>query len=107
MHAKRSSRNTRERQTAPTEDNTSLFPPVSQPSDSTPFTYYFPQSLPRIYRASPRRSHRSHRSSRARYTSCAQAEGTLSRANEDKPPPYETAIQVRKNTFICIYYTLI
>lgn len=98
MHAKRSTRNNRgERRTVPTEDNTSLCPPVNQPSDSTPFTYYFPQGLPRIYRSSPRRSQRSHRSSRARYATCAQVEGTLSRANEDKPPPYETAIQVTNN----------
>lgn len=97
MRAKRSSRHNRERQAAPSEDNASLFPPVTQPSDSTPFSYYIPQGLPRIYRASPRRSQRSHRSSsRARYTTCAQAEASPSAtlSKDDKPPPYETAIQV-------------
>lgn len=105
MHAKRSSRNNRQRQAVSSEDNTSLFPPVAQPSDSTPFTYYFPQGLPRIYRASPRRSQRIHRASRARYTNCAQGERTVSRtlSNEDKPPPYEAAIQVNN---ILLFYNI-
>ncbi|XP_035227560.1 uncharacterized protein LOC118199808 [Stegodyphus dumicola] len=97
MQAKRASRINRERQAVPLEDNARLFTSVSQQNDSTPFTYYFPQGMPRIYRASPRRVQHSHRSSsRTRYTTCAQTEGSLSGilANQDKPPPYETAIQL-------------
>ncbi|XP_054710400.1 uncharacterized protein LOC129220086 [Uloborus diversus] len=101
MQAKRNSRGNRERPTA-TQEEANLFVPANQQSDSTPFTYYIPQGLPRIYRANPRRSQRSRRaSSRARYATCSQAEASLSRtqANQDKPPPYETAIQLPPPTY--------
>lgn len=104
MQLKRATRENRERQT-PSSDNATLFCPGASgqnDNNATPFTYYFPRGMPRIYRANPRTAQGTVRaSSRARYVTCAQAEGTLTLGNQDKPPPYETAIQV-----IFILYTL-
>ncbi|KAG8181627.1 hypothetical protein JTE90_015272 [Oedothorax gibbosus] len=95
MQLKRATRENPDRQTA--GDSASLFCSASGNSESasTPFTYYFPRGMPRIYRASPRGSHGSSRAStRARYVTCAMAEGTVTLSGQDKPPPYETAIQL-------------
>ncbi|GIY57729.1 hypothetical protein CEXT_122641 [Caerostris extrusa] len=115
MQAKRTTRENIERDEESPEDNTSLFStpqqansiPTPQQCDnsSTPINYYYPRGIcifratPRtIFRANQRAPQSSNRpSSRARYVTCAQAEGTLSGgtlSNQDKPPPYETAIQL-------------
>ncbi|XP_055942767.1 uncharacterized protein LOC129972596 [Argiope bruennichi] len=115
MQAKRTTRENRHGQSELPEDNTSLFSSAPQQNEnastsqqcdstSTPINYYYPRGIcifranPRtIFRANPRASQSSNRaSSRARYVTCSQAEGTLSGtlSNQDKPPPYETAIQL-------------
>ncbi|XP_015923738.1 uncharacterized protein [Parasteatoda tepidariorum] len=89
------------RQRMTTEDNATLFTQSNpnahiQNEYSTPFTTYFPRGMPRIYRANPRSSqHRVRQMQRAHYTACAQAETSLcdTLSNQDKPPPYEAAVQ--------------
>ncbi|GFW81464.1 uncharacterized protein TNCV_2881421 [Trichonephila clavipes] len=115
MQAKRTTRANRENQGELPEDNTSLFSATPQQNDttstlqpcentSTPINFYYPRGIcifranPRhIFGTTPRASQNSNRaSSRARYVTCSQAEGTLSGtlANQDKPPPYEAAVQL-------------